>query len=65
MAEMIAAEIIVGRLPKVEVFAVDDRGSGRWKTTRPKTGNGGMQDGSFSTRKAEKASPNSQAGGRM
>ena len=37
MAE-IAAEIMVGRLPKIEVFAVHDRVSDRWKTTRPKAG---------------------------
>ena len=64
MAEMIAAEIMVGRLSKIEVFAVDDWGSDRWKTTRPKIGNGGMRDGSFSTRNAERASTKSRAGGR-
>ena len=37
MAE-ITAEVMVGRLSKIEVFAVNDRGSDRWKNTRPKTG---------------------------
>ena len=46
MAE-IAAEIMVWEGyevtgpfdQKIEVFAVDDPGSDRWKTTRPRTGN--------------------------
>ena len=34
---------------KVEVFAVDDPGSDRWKTTLPKLGNERMRNGSFLT----------------